>query len=246
MIIFRLVLPLMIYDLVTFILFQFLPTGCSILLVTGIGALISSFPLYLLYTGDQKKRNFPAGIPTAVIRNIPYLILFAFAACVAVNNLILLSPYPGLFPHFQESVKSELYSPALAEQLLCTVLFIPAAEELCFRAHIYALLRDRFTFWTAALFSALAFGMFHGNAVQGLYGFLLGILLAWIYERFHSFWAAYLFHMAANFLSVLLTNTGWMDPKTDPVAVTVTLTGVALCVLILTGVLISLRTRREQ
>ena len=41
--------------------------------------------------------------------------------------------------------------------------------------------------------------------MQGIYAFLIGILLVYLYERFQTLKAPILFHMAANLTSVLFT-----------------------------------------
>ena len=55
--------------------------------------------------------------------------------------------------------------------------------------------------WVAVMISALLFGLYHGNLVQGIYAFIMGCLLALVYEWTGSFVAPVLFHMIANHLS---------------------------------------------
>ena len=57
----------------------------------------------------------------------------------------------------------------------------------------------------AIVVSALFFGLFHLNVVQGLYAFIIGLLLAYVYEKYKSIWAPILFHVAANSVSIFLT-----------------------------------------
>lgn len=40
---------------------------------------------------------------------------------------------------------------------------------------------------SGCVFIALAFGLYHGNWIQGIYGFVFGLLLAWGYEM-QFFW----------------------------------------------------------
>ena len=72
-------------------------------------------------------------------------------------------------------------------------------------------------FWPAALISAVLFGLYHGNLLQGVYAFLLGLVLAWLYERFQTLAAPWLFHAAANMTSIIAVNTGLeiLTEKTD-------------------------------
>ena len=75
------------------------------------------------------------------------------------------------------------------------------SEEILFRRVIYKKLRGIAPFWVAASISALLFGLYHGNLVQGIYAFIMGMFLALVYEWTGSFIAPVLFHMIANHLS---------------------------------------------
>lgn len=55
--------------------------------------------------------------------------------------------------------------------------------------------------------SALLFGMYHGNIVQMLYGFLMGILIAYTYEKCGRFLYAFLFHAVANAAVYVITGS---------------------------------------
>lgn len=59
-----------------------------------------------------------------------------------------------------------------------------------------------------ALISAALFGLYHGNLLQGVYAFLLGLVMAWLYERFQTLAAPWVFHAAANVTSIVIVNTG--------------------------------------
>ena len=55
------------------------------------------------------------------------------------------------------------------------------------------------------LIAAAAFGLYHGNWIQGIYGFVFGLLLAWGYESssFGKYRMVVLMHGAANGAAVL-------------------------------------------
>lgn len=67
--------------------------------------------------------------------------------------------------------------------LLLVVVVGPIAEELLFRGVIYGGLRTCFPVDVSALVSALIFGIYHKNIVQGLYAAAFGIILAYIFEK---------------------------------------------------------------
>ncbi|MCI6714075.1 MAG: CPBP family intramembrane metalloprotease, partial [Lachnospiraceae bacterium] len=50
----------------------------------------------------------------------------------------------------------------------------------------------------AIVLSGFFFGVYHGNLVQGIYGTLMGILMAYVYEETGRFLVPVLFHGLAN------------------------------------------------
>ena len=81
----------------------------------------------------------------------------------------------------------------------------PVLEELFFRGMIYKRLRDIVNVKAAIIISALFFGAFHGNLVQLVYAFIIGLMLAYVYEKFKTIWVPIVFHMGANLISILIT-----------------------------------------
>ena len=66
-------------------------------------------------------------------------------------------------------------------------------------------LRDFCNAKLAIIISAVFFGVFHGNLVQFVYAFIIGLMLAYVYEKMKTIWATIVFHVGANLLSVLIT-----------------------------------------
>ena len=52
--------------------------------------------------------------------------------------------------------------------------------------------------------SAAVFGIYHFNLVQGIYGFLLGILLCAVMEKYGTVLASMLLHMSANLMALIM------------------------------------------
>ena len=74
----------------------------------------------------------------------------------------------------------------------------PWAEEVVFRGIFYRFLKRHTGARFAIIGSAVMFGVFHGNVVQMVYGTMMGIFMAGIYEKYKNLWAPVLFHGAAN------------------------------------------------
>ncbi len=123
----------------------------------------------------------------------------AAAAGIAGNFFIRILPWPAfMLESFRPAAETSARGgPAF---LAAALLAGPLIEEAIFRAGIYGFLRPRLGTGAAAVCSALAFGLYHGNWIQGIYGFMMGMLLAWGYERSscRKYAVAVLMHGAAN------------------------------------------------
>lgn len=216
-----------------------------LLLVTVIMS-IAVMPFLFWFFDRDKKKHFRQGFCSAhehgsvsgsvSYEPVPvvyygYVVLLSIGMCLAVNNIITMLNLQRFFGGYQE-VAASLYRNNLLFELIGMGLLIPLTEELLFRGLCFMRLRERFPFWLAAVVSALLFGIFHGNMLQGLYAFCLGLAMAYVYEVYHSLMAAYVFHASANLLSVLMTETA-LGVLVDGTAMRTASTAVSLvfCVL---------------
>lgn len=106
---------------------------------------------------------------------------------------------PAVFTEYEkvtQIVQLEGGSPLL--MILLVVVIGPIAEEVLFRGVIYGKLREVFTLTQAAVISGAIFGIYHKNIIQGLYAWLFGILLAYIFEKTQTIWGAIVMHMMFN------------------------------------------------
>jgi hypothetical protein len=93
--------------------------------------------------------------------------------------------------------------PALLGMLATGGLIAPLAEEVFFRGLLHRWLRQRMGFWPAAFLSALLFGVVHVEISVAGAAFLLGLLLAWLYERSGSLWAPIIVHIINNAVKII-------------------------------------------
>lgn len=98
-----------------------------------------------------------------------------------------------------------LHNP-LCLLLLCVVG--PLCEELVFRVGILrSLYRFNVPGWLAAIISALAFAVVHGNLAQGIPAFIMGFVFGMAYLRTGNLRLCLPMHMVNNTLSVILYNS---------------------------------------
>ena len=127
--------------------------------------------------------------------------LFAFTVIVVApivfGLLSLLSGEPVIPP--EQPVLPE--DPALVHLVLGGIVAIvaaPVGEEVFFRGFLHRALRPGLRFWPAALISGAAFAIFHGLVLLMPLFLVVGIGLAWIYERRGSLIASIAAHAAFN------------------------------------------------
>ncbi len=132
------------------------------------------------------------------------LVLFSISSCIALNYWITISGLMKIFQGF-DKVAQTIYTGKLLEEFLAVVLAAPLVEELIFRGLAYQGFQRLWKKQTAMVASALFFGIYHRNIVQGLYAFFIGLLLVYVFEWFGTIRAAILFHIAANAASVVMT-----------------------------------------
>jgi membrane protease YdiL (CAAX protease family) len=81
----------------------------------------------------------------------------------------------------------------------------PIAEEFYFRGLLFRWFRSRFSFWPAVLVSSAIFAAGHADSLGVVASsFVLGLVLAGLYDRSRSLWLTIAVHAANNSLAVVL------------------------------------------
>ena len=119
---------------------------------------------------------------------------------LGVNLLLTLSGLSGISAAYKEFAQSNAQVSFLLG-LICYCVITPLAEEFLFRGTIYNYLRHYTAILPAIVLSALIFGIYHMNLVQGIYAFVIGCLMAYGYEYFGSFLVPVAIHIVANLLA---------------------------------------------
>ena len=126
-----------------------------------------------------------------------YLIIGAVSGTL-LNLLIMHSPIPEIFPSYTESIRGKMFSVNIISGLFLYCLVSPVLEELLFRRLIYDILYRYTGFAAAAVISSLIFAIFHMNMVQGIYAFIMGMLICTLYHRDHRIIVPVSLHIGAN------------------------------------------------
>lgn len=83
---------------------------------------------------------------------------------------------------------------------------LPAiCEELIFRGIVFQGLKEKFSPTVSVFLSGLLFALIHQNIIQFIYPFILGCLLAFVFEKTNNLLYSILIHMFNNFTTITLS-----------------------------------------
>jgi len=82
--------------------------------------------------------------------------------------------------------------------ILFAGVIAPIGEEFLFRGFLYPLLRNKWGILPGVFISALIFAIAHLNILIGINAFLLGIVLAILFEYSRSLWISGMLHILNN------------------------------------------------
>ncbi len=150
------------------------------------------------------------------------LVLMGIALQVLVS-MCLNAIYP-LLPQIlieqYDALMETLLGGNVLLSLFVTVILAPLAEELLFRGVTLRKATKIMPFFLANILQAVLFGIYHGNLIQGVYAFAIGLILGYVAEYFHSIWASILLHAFVNGSAEVLSHL--------PVFLTETLLGIVV------------------
>jgi membrane protease YdiL (CAAX protease family) len=135
---------------------------------------------------------------------LPLLIIMAAASQVIagfVGNLTFV-----IFPEAGQKFIEMTEAAGLGKSVSIGMLFYaailgPIVEELCFRGLSFRYAREKMSFLLANILQAVLFGAFHMNLIQGIYTFLLGLVLGYVMEKSGNLTLTIAFHILFNALS---------------------------------------------
>ena len=203
----RIVFPLLLYYVLSMGLAELLqmlipalalPENAMWRLTLENGLLLPVF--YGIYRRDRRAEA--GGRKTFDFRALLLVLGTSLLLSRGLNLLLNLTALPRLFPGFLEATDG-IYRCSFLSQMAASAISAPLLEEVLMRGLLYNRLKETLYSRRKALAgSALLFAVFHGNLVQGVYAFFLGLLFALIYESYQSLLPAVLAHMAANAASI--------------------------------------------
>lgn len=167
--------------------------------------LLLVFGLWYYFAYGRKKR--PEGTPKPLPLQILLIVATGIGAQFFISSILTIigNLAPWMLESYNELMEQAGIFEGTALTLLSTVVLAPLSEELVCRGVILRLAgKVSPKFWVANVIQAVGFGILHGNLVQGIYAFALGLVLGAVYGRFRNIWLCMLLHGVMNASSLLV------------------------------------------
>jgi len=166
---------------------------------------IGAFFFYILISKIRKKNLFELCEfnKISVIEVIDTLLL-GISSNVLTIVFISFLPIEKLTPEYEELMES-INGGNFIITLLGVGIAGPFIEEVVFRGLIYNELKRHMRIMPAVVIQALLFGIYHLNVVQGIYAFLLGIILALALNWTGTIWSSILIHFSFNTFNIAIS-----------------------------------------
>lgn len=169
-------------------------------LVNDLALYLFGVPVFLLLLRKTERKAAPKSELSAGGWMLALLIgVGLMIASNLVSTVLMLGYQMITHRETDNAVQQMALNSPLWQNFVFSVVIAPIGEEFVFRRCLCDRLR-RYGDITAILISAWMFGGFHGNLFQIVYGFLLGVLLAYVYLNTGRLRYSVLLHAALNFL----------------------------------------------
>lgn len=183
-------------------------------------AMLIVFGIWYFFAYGRKKRPETAEKPDIlhIVLLLPMGLILQFGISSVLSLIEALAP--KLLENYNELMEMAGLGEMSLPAMIAVSVMAPLAEEVLCRGIILRLAeRVSPRFWVANIIQALAFGILHGNIVQGIYAFLLGLVLGYLYGKYRNIWLCMLLHGAMNLSSYLVTPFYSMFPEEIPLYV---------------------------
>ncbi len=196
--------------------------------------IITTFGLWMYFVRRGIDKDNILHIKTLLDRKIGVItgvcVICGLALCVFANGTVMIES--ELIPSIVENYAEMAQSTGMGVSpfaIFAAVCLAPIGEELlCRGICLYFGKKALGKFWYANIIQAILFGVLHMNWVQGIYAFIIGLVLGVLVERYESLLPAMFVHFIVNFSSSTWTKYVFANVEMTLVAgvIMVTVTGI--------------------
>ncbi len=181
----------------------------TLLMPANLANIISLTPTYLievviiLIFCRINKANIKTATGFNKVKPITYLLVFLL--CITIHPFInMFGVLTNIFiPGGNEAISSQLLNNGFILNTIFAAILPALVEEFIFRGMLLNTYVQTNRLRASILLSALVFALYHFNLIQGLYAFVLGIIIGLIFVLTDSVLPCMLFHFTFNGISVV-------------------------------------------
>lgn len=197
----------------SFLLLLFLGSAFAIWFGYGIATVLAELLVLVVPLGYMlhKKVNIRSyiGLDT---RPLYILLGLAFGTFIFIFDLFISALLFSIFgPSKAVEESNDLITnisstPEGLLEVIAALSLAGVCEEFTFRGFLQSAINSKYSFGIALLVSSLAFGFFHFDpqAVYIISAFLIGLLLGYIYHRWHSYTVSAVAHATVNLIALTI------------------------------------------
>ena len=184
-------------------------------IITLAASIAFALVLYLGYT--RVKASFREVFSLRIFNWLPLImiciVLLGLRGCFTGIGSVAFkySPYLRYLDDIIRENILRFYESGIVWSFLYIVIIAPVLEEMFFRGLLLRSYLKRYSTEAAIVITALLFGVMHGQPIQIFWGFILGLLLAWLYLLTRSLWPCIIAHSFGN-LTALIVYYVFYDP----------------------------------
>ena len=198
--------------------------------LTVIASIVTVWIYMLIY--KFRKKDISEYVPN---KKVPMIIIM-MSGCLAIGMRFLVAAYYYLVQNvgiFEKSIqRATEISPELTTvvqvfvAVFGTIIVAPLFEEFLFRGLVMSELLKIMRPWASIILQAILFAVAHGGLFQGMFTFVVGIVLGIIYYRTRSINATVVCHSIFNLSAVLM-----LEDMTGPTIVLFSVAGIIISAL---------------
>ena len=131
--------------------------------------------------------------------------VFSLGNIIVSILLYFLKDLPSITRTLETLDEVSNFSSGFFLTFLVIVILAPITEELIFRGILFEEINRIFDYKFAIFSTALLFGIYHFNILQGVNTFVMALILAMVYYYRKNILDSILIHMVNNFLALILS-----------------------------------------